>query len=45
MLSPREWVNATVAKSQEEPMTTEDVLKSLERNIGLGEKTVERAWA
>ena len=45
MLSPREWVNAILAKSQEEPMTTEEVLKSLERNIGQGEKTVERVQA
>lgn len=45
MLSPREWVNVIVAKSQEEPMTTEDVLKSLERVVGQGEQTVVRVQA
>ncbi len=45
MLSPREWVNQIVANSQQEPMTTEAVLKNLERNIGQGEKTLERVQA
>lgn len=45
MLSPREWVNHIISCSQEEPMATEDVLKSLERNIGQGEKTIERVRA
>ncbi|MBX7198503.1 MAG: hypothetical protein K1X51_03930 [Rhodospirillaceae bacterium] len=45
MLSPREWVNAIVTKSLSEPMATEDVLKSLERNIGQSERTIERVQA
>jgi len=42
MLGPREWVSQIVEKSQQEAMTTEAVLKSLERNVGQGEKAIER---
>mgnify|MGYP001587396084 CR=1 FL=1 len=45
MLGPSEWVRQIIEKSQNEPMTTEAVLKSLERNIGQGEKTIERVQA
>lgn len=45
MLGPREWVNHIVASSQQEPMETEVVLKSLERNLGQGEKMIPRVQA
>ncbi|MHB1207673.1 MAG: hypothetical protein ACYCZX_19070 [Rhodospirillaceae bacterium] len=45
MLGPSEWVRQILEKSQQEPMTTEAVLKSLERNIGQGEKTIDRIQA
>ncbi len=40
-----EWVNQTVAKCQAEPMSTEAILKSLERFIGVGEQTLSRVQA
>ncbi len=45
MASSGEWVRQIVAKSQEEAMTTEAVLKSLERYVGQGEKTLGRVQA
>lgn len=45
MLSPREWVNHILSRSQSDPMSTEDVLKSLERNVGQGPQMLERVQA
>lgn len=45
MLVARDWVKHIITRSQEEPMPTEDILKSLERNIGLGEKAMPRVKA
>ena len=42
MASASEWVRQTVAKCMEEEMTTEAVLKSLERHIGQGEQMMMR---
>jgi hypothetical protein len=45
MASASEWVRQIVASSQEKAMTSEAVLKSLERHIGQGEKAIERVQA
>lgn len=45
MASASEWVRSIVSRSQEEPMTTEDVLKSLEMFAGQGEKLMPRVQA
>jgi len=45
MVTGNEWVRQILAKSQEEPMTTEAVLKNLERAVGLGEKALPRVQA
>jgi hypothetical protein len=45
MASAAEWVRQTVASSQNEPMTTEAVLKSLERHVGQGDRARERVQA
>lgn len=45
MLAASDWVKHIVSRSQEEPMPTEDVLKSLERNFGQGEKAMPRVKA
>ena len=42
MASAREWVRQTVAKCMEDQMTTEAVLKSLERHVGQGEQMLVR---
>lgn len=42
MASASEWVRQTVAKCMEDQMTTEAVLKSLERHIGPGEQALAR---
>jgi hypothetical protein len=42
MANAAEWVRQTVAASQEEPMTTEALYKSLERHIGQGERALDR---
>jgi hypothetical protein len=42
MASPSEWVRQILANSQSQPMTTEAVLKSLEKHIGQGEKALSR---
>ncbi len=42
MASAGEWVRQIVAKSPEKPMTTEEVLKCLERHVGQGEKALQR---
>ena len=42
MASAAEWVRQTVASSQDKPMTTEAVLKSLERHVGQGDRARER---
>ena len=45
MASAAEWVRQTVASSQDQPMTTEAVLKSLERHVGQGDRARERVQA
>ena len=45
MLTASDWVKHIVSRSQQEPMPTEDVLKSLERNVGQGEKALARVQA
>jgi len=45
MANAREWVRQIVAASLEEPMTTETILKSLERHVGQGDKILERVQA
>ena len=42
MASAGEWVRQTVAKCHAEPMTTEAVLKSLEKYVGHGERALGR---
>ncbi len=42
MANTGEWVRQIVAKSEHEPMRTEDVLKSLEKHIGQGPKSLQR---
>ncbi len=45
MLTASDWVKNIVSRSQQEAMPTEDVLKSLERNVGQGEKALPRIQA
>ncbi len=45
MLVASDWVKHIVSRSRQEPMPTEDVLKSLERNVGQGEKALARVQA
>ncbi len=45
MYSASQWVGHIVATSLETPMTTEAVLKSLERYVGQGEKALARVQA
>jgi len=45
MFTASEWVRQIVAKSQDEPMSTEAVLKSLEKHVGQGEKSLARVQA
>ena len=45
MLGAGEWVRQMVALSQERAVTTETVLKSLEKNVGQGDKTPGRVQA
>ncbi len=42
MATAAEWVRQIVTKSTEEPMSTEEVLKSLERFAGQGDRSVQR---
>ena len=42
MATAGEWVRQILAKSSEEPMATETVLKSLERFAGQGDRSVQR---
>ena len=42
MASAGEWVRQVVEKSQEAPMNTDEVLKSLERHAGQGQKALTR---
>jgi len=44
-MSPRAWVTQIIERSQREPMATEDVLKSLELNIGQGADMLESVRA
>ena len=37
-----EWVRQIVTRSQERPMTTEEVWKSLERHVGQGDRALAR---
>lgn len=41
----QEWVRQTVAKCQDEPISSEVILKSLEKAVGLGEQTLPRVQA
>jgi len=43
MATAKEWVRQTLEKSQASPLATEDVLKSLERFIGQGDRALEKA--
>lgn len=45
MATAKEWVRQTLDKSQASPMTTDDVLKSLERFIGQGDRALKKARA
>ena len=45
MASAAEWVRQIIASSQDKPMTTEAVLKSLERHVGQGDRARERVQA
>jgi len=45
MSSPRDWVRQVVATCQAEPMSTESILKSLEKAIGVGDAAVPRIQA
>ena len=45
MGSAGEWVRQILAKSQEQPMSTEEVLKSLERHAGMGDRAAIRVQA
>ncbi|MGE4064774.1 MAG: hypothetical protein AB7E79_15530 [Rhodospirillaceae bacterium] len=45
MGSAGDWVRQIVARSTEHPMTTEEVLKSLERHAGTGERALIRVQA
>jgi len=45
MASAREWVNQTVAKCQADPMTTEAILKSLEKATGNSDAAVVKVQA
>lgn len=40
-----DWVRQIAARSQEQPMSTEDVWKSLERYVGTGDKSLIRLQA
>ena len=41
----QEWVRQVMAKCQDEPMSNEAILKSLEKAIGPGEQSVARVQA
>ncbi len=45
MASAAEWVRQIVASSQDKPMTTEAVLKNLERHVGQGDRARDRVQA
>jgi len=45
MATANEWVRQTIEKSHESPMATDQVLKSLERFIGPGDRSLEKARA
>ncbi len=45
MSSPRDWVRQIVATCQTEPMSTEAILKSLEKTVGVGDAAVLRIQA
>lgn len=42
MAGAGEWVRQIVSRSQEQPMATEEVLKSLERHVGHGDRALAR---
>lgn len=44
-MNARAWVNQIIERSQRDPMSTEDVLKSLERNVGQGPQMMEGVQA
>ena len=45
MASASTWVQQIVSNSHDTPMTTEAILKSLERHIGQSDKSLERVQA
>ena len=45
MATANDWVRQILAKSQEQPMSTEEVLKSLERYAGSGDRALARVQA
>ena len=45
MASAGDWVRQVVARSREQPMSTEEVLKSLERYAGPGDRALIRVRA
>jgi len=45
MASAGDWVRQIVARSQEQPLSTEEVLKSLERYAGAGDRALARVQA
>lgn len=45
MGSAGDWVRQIVTRSQERPMTTDEVLKSLERHAGNGDRALARVQA
>lgn len=45
MATANDWVRQILAKSQEQPMSTEEVLKSLERYAGAGDRALIRVQA
>lgn len=45
MATAADWVRQILARSQEQPMGTEEVLKSLERYAGAGDRALMRVQA
>lgn len=42
MATASEWVRQTIGKAQAQPLSTEEVWKSLEKHVGQGEKALAR---
>jgi hypothetical protein len=45
MANAGEWVRQIVFKCQDTPMSTEEIFKSLEKNVGVNENTLNRVQA